>query len=266
MEGRPVKAARLLALGLLLAGCAARGLTPHPDPSRPAARPTATPSPTPAPAPSFPQKRPVDESRPVKVRSHSLRYDQAAQESVFYGGVTVTQDSTQMLARELRSETQGRDAHASGGVHLDDPVRRFHADSDSADYTDAMRYGRLDGGVRLVSVDPYGVPVTVTGRSGEYADLSRWAQVLGGVTVLRGSLSATAESAVLESGGTLVDLSGTVRASLGLDRCRSALMRLDQATQELTLIGDARAHFVPRDLRQAMATPWKGTAPGQEAP
>jgi hypothetical protein len=32
------------------------------------------------------------------------------------------------------------------------------------------------------------------------------------------------------------------------------------------LIGNARAHFVPRDLRQAMATPWKGTAPGQEAP
>jgi lipopolysaccharide export system protein LptA len=261
-----MRALRLLGLGLLLAGCAARGLSPHPGPVKPAAKPTATPSPAPTPAQSFPQRRPVDESRPVQVRSRSLRYDQAAQESVFYGGVTVTQDSTQMLTRELRSETQGRSAHASGGVQMSDPVRRFRADSDSADYTDAMRYGRLDGGVRLVSVDPYGVPVTVTGRSGEYADLSRWAQVLGGVTVLRGSLSATAQSAVLEGGGTLVDLSGTVRAALGFDRCRSAMMRLDQATQELTLIGNARAHFVPRDLRQAMATPWKGTAPGQEAP
>jgi lipopolysaccharide export system protein LptA len=253
-------------LAPLLAGCAARGLTPHPDPSRPAPTPAATPSPAPTPAPSFPQRRPMDQSRPVKVRSRSLRYDQSAQETVFFGGVTVTQDSTQMLTRELRSENQGRDAHARGGVRLDDPQRRFHADSDSADYSDDMRYGKLDGGVRLLSVDPYGVPVTVTGRSGEYADLSRWAQVLGGVTVVRGALSATAQSAVLEDGGTLVDLSGSVRAALGLDRCRSALMRLDQATQDITLIGDARAHFVPRDLKQAMAAPWKGGAPGQEAP
>ncbi|HTB33296.1 MAG TPA: hypothetical protein VK842_00390, partial [bacterium] len=94
-----MRAARLALGALLLAGCAARGLSPHPDPAKPPAQPSPTPSPAPTPAPSFPQRRPLDESRPVKVRSKSLRYDQAAQESVFYGGVTVTQDSTQMLTR-----------------------------------------------------------------------------------------------------------------------------------------------------------------------
>jgi len=260
MAFRPLKALAC-GLALLLAGCAGQDLSPRK--AAPQVKALATPSPSPA--PSFPQRRPMDESRPVKVRSRSLRYDQGSQESVFYGGVTVTQDSTQMLTRELRSETQGRSAHASGGVQLSDPLRRFRAEADSADYSDSMRYGKLDGGVRVVSVDPYGVPVTMTGRSGEYADVSRWAQVLGSVTVVRGEVSATAESAVLEDGGTQVDLSGSVRVSMGLDRCRSALMHLDQVSQELTMEGDARAHFVPRHLRQAMAAPWK-SAPGQEAP
>ena len=218
----------------------------------------------PTPAPSFPQSKPVDESRPVKVKARSLRYDQAKQETVFYGGVTVTQDSTVLTARELRSSDQGQNAHAEGGVRVVDATRRFQAEAGSAVYGDAMRSAELSGGVRLLSVDPYGVPVTVTGQSGRYLDLSRSASVEGGVQVQRGALTATAGSAELERGGDLLRLLDKVLVRLGTNRGQADTAAFDQADRSMVMLGHVRARFIPRDVRKAGEAPWSVSPTSQE--
>ena len=259
------KALSLLFLALGLSACAARGLSPRTAADAPVVAAVPTMQPTAAPTPAFPQTRPLDESRPVKVKSRSLRYDQAKQETVFYGGVTVTQDSTTLTTRELRSGDQGQSAHADGGVRVVDSVRRFQAEAGSANYTDAMRQAELLGGVRLLSVDPYGVPVTVTGQSGHYEDLSRAASVKGGVRVERGALTATAGEAELERGGELLRLLQGVQVHLGANRGQSDRAAFDQATRDMIMEGDVRARFIPRDVRKAGEAPWSTAPSGQEA-
>lgn len=244
-------------LALLASACASPGLQALAPPGRAAvAAPTPQPSRTPTPSPSFPQRRPVDQALPLKVRSKGLRYDHQADESVFYGGVTVTQDSTTLLARELRSQDQGQSAVADGGVLMFDPVRRFRVHAGRASYAGVLRSARLDGGLVLVSVDPYGQPITVTGRSGAFSGLSRWARVEGGVLVLRGALSATAATAEVMDGGGRLRLDGGVRARLGADQAKADRAQLDQGDRSILLEGSVRAHIVPEDLRRAMAAPW----------
>lgn len=244
-------------LALLASACASPGLQALAAP-RPAAAPASTPQPsrTPTPSPSFPQQRPMDQALPLKVRSKGLRYDHQSDESVFYGGVTVTQDSTTLQARELRSQNQGQSAVADGGVLMFDPVRRFRVHAGRASYAGALRSARLDGGLVLVSVDPYGQPITVTGRSGSFSGVSRWARVEGGVWVQRGALSATAGTAQVMDGGGRVRLDGGVRARLGTDQAKADRARLDQRDRSILLEGSVRAHIVPEDLRRAMAAPW----------
>jgi lipopolysaccharide export system protein LptA len=257
-------AVRLAAAAALLAGlaaCASPGLRPAgPAGRQRLARPSAAaPARTPTPSPSFPQQRPVDEDQPLRVRSKGLRYDHATDESVFYGGVTVTQDSTTLQARELRSQDRGQNAMALGGVLMTDPVRRFQARAGRAEYTGALRSAKLEDGLELVSVDPYGLSVTVTGRSGSFSDVSRWAQVEGGVRVRRGALTATAGSAQVLDGGQKVIMQGKVQARFGADQARADRVELDQADKGIELDGGVRARIVPQDLRRAMAAPW---APG----
>jgi lipopolysaccharide export system protein LptA len=262
----PLSHAWLLPALLALAACASPGLQSGPPAKGPGLAPVpSVPQPSPTPAPSFPQQKPLDEEQPLKVRSKGLRYDHAAEESVFYGGVTVTQDSTVLQARELHSQTQGQSARAEGGVLLRDPVRRFQARAGRVEYTGALRAALLEGGLELVSVDPYGRPVTVTGQSGSFSDLSRAALVRGGVKVRRGSLRATADSAQVRDGGEQLQLQGSVRGSFGLDRVQADLIELDQVGKAITLDGKVRARVVPKDLRQAMASPWDAGS-GQEAP
>jgi len=208
----------------------------------------------------------VDETQPVKIRSRSLRYDQQTQETVFYGGVTATQDSTVLKAQELRSQTQGQSAHASGGVLVRDEVRRFSARSGQADYTDAMREATLSGGVHLVSVDPYGRPVTVTGRSGAYSDVRRWAKVDGGVTVLRVGLMATALGATLSEGGTRLLLEQDVRAAMGFNRLQAERAVFDQDGHSVELEGDVRVRLIPDEVRRAADAPWSASPSAQEGP
>lgn len=256
-----------LGLGLLLAACASRGLAPRSTEGSGlpplAGVPAFQPSPTPAPA--FPQTKPVDESRPVKVKARSLRYDQSRQETVFYGGVTATQDSTVLTSRELRSSDQGQNARADGDVKVVDPTRHFQAEAQSAVYANAMRSAELAGGVRLVSVDPYGVPVTVTGQSGRYVDLSRVASVEGGVHVQRGAMSADAGRAELERGGELLRLLDQVSVHFGANRGQADTAAFDQATRDMTMQGSVRARFIPREVRKAGEAPWNAAPTSQEA-
>lgn len=238
---------------LLLSACAKAVLSPRATKEAPPV--AAVPTLQPTAAPSYPQARPLDEARPVKVRSRSLKVGQAGAETVFYGGVTVTQDSTVLTARELRSRDQGRSALATGDVHLLDPERRVEALAQEVEYGDAMSQASLRKDVILRSIDPYGVSVTLTGQSATYWALSRSASLEGGVTVYRGALTATAGSGQLLEGGKHVHLSGSVHAVLGPNEARSEEADMEAEGRSLTLKGRVRARFIPSDVRKAAANP-----------
>jgi lipopolysaccharide transport protein LptA len=228
-------------------------LSPRPAPEAVAVAPV--PTAVPSPAPSYPQNKPVDQALPVKVRSRSLKVGQAGAVTVFYGGVTVTQDTTVLTARELRSHDQGHTALAVGDVRLLDPDRKVQAEAQEVEYGEALRQASLRGKVRLLSVDPYGVGVTLTGDTATYAALSEAATAQGGVTVYRGGLTATAGSAEMYGGGTYVHLSGGVEAKLGPNQARSREAELQAKGRSLTLKGAVRARFIPSDVRKAAADP-----------
>jgi hypothetical protein len=142
-----------LPLLLALAACAKPALSPRPLTGADAALAAEPlPSPTPTATPAYPQAKPLDQAKPVKVRSRSLKVGQAGASSVFYGGVTVTQDTTVLTARELRSRDQGRTALALGDVRLLDPERKVEALAQEVEYGDALRQASLRGHVRLLSV------------------------------------------------------------------------------------------------------------------
>lgn len=248
-----MRAALALLGAVLLAGCAKPTLSPRA--AQGLAPVAAVPTMEPSPVPTYSQTRPLDEARPVKVRSRSLKVGQSGSETVFYGGVTVTQDTTVLTARELRSSDQGRSALATGDVHLLDPERRVEAEAQEVEYGDAMSRASLRKDVRLRSVDPYGVSVTLTGQSATYWALSRSASMDGGVTVYRGGLTATAGSGEMFDGGKQVHLSGSVHAVLGMNEARSQEADLEAAGGSLTLKGKVRARFIPSDVRKAAANP-----------
>lgn len=250
-----LKPALVLAAALALGACAARGLSPRA--AGPGPLPGAVPTPIPTPTPPLAQTRPLDESQPVKVRSAHLRYDQRQQRTVFYGGVTVTHDSSTLLARELSSADQGANAEANGGVLLKDTQRQFTAEAGRVRYGNAMREGSFDGGVRLVTLDPRGAAVTVTGQEGGYLGLSRSAWAAGGVQVLRGGLTVSAQRAELEEDGAVVNLKDAVDVKLGPNHALADAAQLRREGQSLELSGSVRARFTPRELRRAAEDPWQ---------
>lgn len=236
-----------------LGACAKATLSPRATDSLPPV--AAVPAAQATPAPALPQTRPIDQARPVKVRSRSLKVGKSGAETVFYGGVTVTQDSTVLTARELRSSDQGRDAVATGDVRLLDPDRKIEAEAQEVEYGDAMARASLRKDVVLRSIDPYGVSVTLTGQSATYWALSRAASMEGGVTVYRGGLTATAGSGEMFDGGKQVHLSGTVHAVLGVNEANGQEADLESEGRSMTLKGDVRARFIPSDVRKAADNP-----------
>ena len=240
------------ALGLLSA-CAKPVLSPRQTGGVPAV--AAVPTPVPTPARAYPQSKPLDQGLPVKVRSRSLKVGQGGAETVFYGGVTVTQDSTVLTAKELRSHDQGQSAVATGNVHLMDPVRKVEAEAQQVEYGDALRQASLQGSVVMRSIDPYGMGVTLTGQSATYAALSQSAHMQGGVTVHRGTLTATADVVDMQNAGASVQLSGSVEALMGPDQARAQEADLEADGHTVTLKGAVRARFIPSDVRKAAADP-----------
>jgi lipopolysaccharide export system protein LptA len=205
----------------------------------------------------------LDESLPVKVRSARLRYDQRVRQTVFYGGVTVTHDTSTLLSKELASSDQGGSAEASGGVLLRDSQRQFTAEAGRVRYTNAMQEGQLDGGVRLITLDPHGSPVTITGQEGGYLGVSRSAWAGGGVQVRRGGLTVSAQRAELEDDGAVVRLEDAVDVRLGANRAVSDEAELRREGQSLELSGSVRARFTPRELRQAAEDPYSAGEDGK---
>jgi lipopolysaccharide export system protein LptA len=243
----------LVFLALGLGACAKPTLSPRPSGQAPVA--AVVPVPTPRPTLVYAQAKPLDQALPVKVRSRHLKVGQAGAETVFYGGVTVTQDTTVLTARELHSHDQGQHAVAQGDVRLLDLQRKVEALADEAEYGGALRQATLRGDVHLLSVDPYGVGVTLTGATASYGALSRSASVQGGVSIYRGGLTATADSADMADDGAFVHLSGGVEAQLGADQATAQEADLGSADRSLTLRGSVRARFIPSDMRKAAADP-----------
>lgn len=258
----PLAASAALALLALGSACARQGLNARAVAG--ALQPAAVPTLQPTPAPSFPQNRPVDESRPVKVRSARLRHDQQAQLTVFYGGVTVTHDTSTLTAQELRSADQGATAEALGGVRVSDTQRQFTAEAGRLRYANDMQEGSLEDGVQLVTLGPYGRGITVTGQRGGYHGLSRSAWVEGGVQALQGALSVTAQRAEIGDNGAVVRLQGGVDALLGANHAQSQEAELRREGQSLELSGTVKARFTPRQLREAAERPWGAETIGPE--
>jgi len=256
------------ALALLAPACAGQRLAARKAPvAHVAGVPKGPPAPTPTPTPVavYPQTRPIDESLPVKIRSRTLRFDKVTQETVFYGGVTVTQDTTTMRSQELRSQNQGHSARASGNVDVDDENRHFRIRAGELDYADSMREATLADGVRLVTVDPYAHSVTVTGDSGACSGSRRWAQVAGRVDVVRGPLKARALTATVEEGGERLTLEKSVHTRLGFNRMQSDLAVFDQKEHSVELEGKVRMRMIPEELRLAAAQPWNLSDTAKEA-
>ena len=237
----------------LLGACAKPVLSPRA--SAAAASIATVPTAQTTPTLHYPQTKPVDQSLPLRVRSRSLKVGQAGNETVFYGGVTVTHDTMVLTAKELRSHDQGKTALAVGNVILLDPDRKVQAQAQEVEYGDAMREAKLRGNVRLLSIDPYGLGVTLTGQSATYLALSESASAEGGVTIYRGTLTATAGSAEMLGGGAYVYLSNGVEAQLGPNQARSNEAEMVADGRSLTLKGAVRARFIPSDVRKAAANP-----------
>jgi lipopolysaccharide export system protein LptA len=238
---------------LVVGACSKATLSPLPNTASKAVAPVPTAQPSPVLV--YSQTRPMNQAKPVKVRSKALRVGRSGADTVFYGGVTVTQDSTTLTSLELLSRDQGRTALATGDVHLLDPVRRVGAQAQQVEYGNDLRQVSLRGDVHLRSIDPYGLGVTLTGDTATYEALSQAASVSGTVTIYRGGLTATAGSGEMLDGGAYVHLSGGVEADLGVNEARSREAELEAGGRSLILTGDVRARFIPSDVRKAAANP-----------
>lgn len=251
---RPAWVCLLAALALGLGACAQRALGGAAKAVEVRAAQAPTPQPSPVPT-SLPQARPLDEARPLKVSSKRLRHDEKTKQTRFLGDVKVTQDSLTLTADELISDAATQGAVARGNVRLRDAVRKVDLSAGELRYANDLRQADLFGGTRLLTQDPYGVPVTITGQSGWYQALSQRARLEGGVQVWRGALSATAQSASMEGERRFILLEGGVAAALGLNQASSDSVRLGANGQSVEFMGEVRARFIPSQLRQAAQDP-----------
>ncbi len=244
--GAPLRAA-LCALALpLLAGCVAKSLAPDRGPlAWKRARPT--PSATPTPRPSYPQARPVEPDQPVVIHAQRLRYNARLKETFFSGGVRARQGSTTLDCDELAARQKGEQARAEGHVVVRDPERKVVMHAMRADYTNRLRDATLRGDVSLLTVDPYGLPVTVTSQEAEYWADQRRAWLGGGVRVFRQGVSATAGSAdFVQDKGLTLEQGAVVRMGANLFSADS--IQMDSASRRVRLRGGVKATFIPEQV------------------
>jgi lipopolysaccharide export system protein LptA len=211
-------------------------------------------SPTAA-ATSYPQERPLDQKRPVRIKSDHLRYNDRLKETEFIGHVVATQDTETLLADHMRSRDQGDSAWAQGHLRLFDPERRIEMLADEGDYSGALSEANLRGGVILHSVDPYAVSVTVTGQSAWFQSLSRNARLTGGVRVERGRLTATAQSAEMDGAKDTLELQGGVKVIFGANSVLANNATLDGAAKSVLFVGAVDASLIPAQLREGASHP-----------
>ena len=206
---------------------------------------------------SYPQRRPLDEARPVKIKSDRLRYYDKRQETEFIGHVVATQDTAILHADRLRTSDQGESAWASGHLQLLDSGRKVELLAEWGDFSGSLSQANLCGGVVMHSVDPYSVPVTLTGESCWYQSVSRLARLEGGVTLRRGDLTATADTAVMNGTGELVELWGNVLARMGVNRVAANSALMDGSKKSVAFDGGVVALLIPSQIQDRASHPEK---------
>jgi lipopolysaccharide transport protein LptA len=238
----------------MLGACVEKKLGP--PVSKAALAPTPAPSPSATPELKYPQAKPLNDRAPVKIRSDRLRYNDVAKETDFLGHVVAVQDTTTLYSDRLRSTSKGESARAEGNVVLVDSARKVELKAAEGEYTDSLGEASLKGGVILHSQDPYAIPVTVTGQSAWYRSLSRLASLKGGVTMLRGRITATAETADLCGDEDLATLEGDVEISLGdHNKVRSRRAVLKGREKSMMFEGGVKARLIPAELKEASLHP-----------
>ena len=206
---------------------------------------------------SYPQRRPMDQGRPVKIKSDRMRYYDKSRETEFIGHVVASQDTAVLHADRMMSNDQGQSAWVSGHLQLQDFARKVELRADWGDYTASLSEANLCGGVVMHSVDPYAVPVTVTGETCWYQSVSRKARLEGGVTLWRGGLTATAQSAFMDDGGKRIELNGHVVAQLGVNRVEASTAVLDGSKKGVFFDGGVAALLIPSQIQDRASHPEK---------
>lgn len=246
----------LLTLLLPLSACVEKKLGP-PE-KRPSVANVAAPTPTRTVTPDlkYPQAKPLNEKAPVKIRSDQLHYNDALKETDFTGHVVAIQDTTTLYSDRLRSTSKGEAAKAEGNVVLVDEVRHIELKAAEGEYADSLGEATLKGGVIMHSQDPYAIPVTVTGQSVWYRSLSRLASLKGGVTLFRGRVTATAETADLCGDEDIASLAGNVEINLGdHNKVRSKRAVMKGREKSMLFEGNVKAKIIPAELREASLHP-----------
>jgi lipopolysaccharide export system protein LptA len=215
---------------------------------------SATLTPTPTPAPSYPQAEPIEQKKPVVIHSEKLLYNDKLQETRFVGKVRARQGDTTLKADELDTHTAGQEAQVTGHVVLADTRRKILLHAGQADYLGQMDVVHLKDGVVLHTVDPYGLPVTVTSQTGEYARLSETARLEGDVLVLRRNVTATASTAYYRGAEGLLLLQRKARVHSGRNHFWADQIQFFRPRDLVTLDGQVKAVFVPSELQKLEQT------------
>jgi lipopolysaccharide export system protein LptA len=136
-----------------------------------------------------------------------------------------------------------------------DPERHIELFADEGVYSGSLSESNLRGNVLLHSVDPYLVPVTVTGETGWFQSVSRLAKLQGQVHMYRGNLTASAETADLNGMLGQLRLKGGVKASLGINTISSQEALADDATHSIVFLGNVDASLIPSEVRESASHP-----------
>ena len=210
---------------------------------------------TPTPVYEFPQTRPLDEAKPVRISSDSLEYLDKGQETRFKGHVKVRQDGATLYADRLVAKNEGETAEASGNILLVDETRKVRMKAQSLRYANQLSVADMDGGIEIVSVDPYGRPLTVTGKSGTVWLTDGRALVRGGVDLQRGAITASAKTARVDREAGLLVMDETVKLNYGKNRFRAGRATMHEQGGKLVLEDNVRAIFIPAEIEEAAENP-----------
>lgn len=208
-------------------------------------------SPTATPEADYPQAKPLDEDKPVVIKSKHLRYNNRRQETVFTGNVTVKQGSTLLRADELTARAKGEKAWAKGHVEVEDPARKVHLKSEQAEYGNQLRYAKLTDQVRLNSVDPYGHCVTATADEAVYFTDEKRAVLTGDVRVFREDITATAREVAWDGEDGRLRLSRGARMKKGVNRFKADSIEFRNKENTINMQGQVQAVFIPEEIESA---------------
>jgi lipopolysaccharide transport protein LptA len=241
----------LVLLSLVLAGCLAKPMVRRSDENAAGREAGMRPTPTATPQALYPQAKPLEEDKPVVIKSRHLRYNNKKQETVFTGAVTVRQGSTLLRTDQLTARAKGEKAQALGHVEVEDPSRKVRLTSEAAEYGNQLRYAKLTDKVKLNSMDPYGHSVTATGDEAMYFTDERRALLTGDVRVFREDITATAREVAYDGEAGRLKLSKGARVKKGTNRFKADSIEMRNKENTIHMQGKVQAVFIPEEVEAA---------------